>query len=121
MCRNELRREFFAIALRAVANRAQFLESGINSGNAAFEFRTRISVAALDTPGVELQQWQIAHFGLPLRKITVSGVDDRQREPSPGSRPARQWRKILRAISLDFGHDTVSFAGTGRVPSTRPP
>jgi len=54
--KQEVRRQFFAIALRTIANRAKFFQTGINRLYAPLQFRARLTQPAFDARREKL--WQ---------------------------------------------------------------
>ncbi len=72
--REQLGRKMFAIALRAIANRAKFLELLVHHRHAPLEFVARLRVAAVDAGGKELDQRKRRSFDQAFGKVIVTLV-----------------------------------------------
>ena len=119
---HELGGELFAIALSAIADRAEFLELAGDDLNAALELCARFCVPELDAGGVELGQRQLRRFGCSGARIIVPRIERRggSRLP-PHARVRLQRRKVDRDIALRIGHDAATRGRGWLETSAAPP
>ncbi len=103
-------REVLAIALRAVANGAKFLELQIDDRHLALQFVARLRMTAVHAGGKQLIQRKGRRLDLAFGEVIVTLGQQRQSARRPRSARTRGQRREIQRDVLCRVHQVVTFS-----------